>query len=90
MDAHLGGQVAAEQRTAVDSQRTAALTRTLTAFYTAHGPENLGNVAVLVARVVGGAPSLVGGNMVGGILWTEEELFSKIEAKYGVKVERAA
>lgn len=92
MDEHnaaVGGQIAAEQLAAISSERAQRLTRTLTDYYSAHGPENLENVAALVARVVGGPPSLVGGMMVGGILWTEEELFAKIEAKYGVKVERS-
>jgi len=30
---------------------------------------------------------LVGGMILGGILWTEAELFAKIEAKYGAKFE---
>ena len=33
------------------------------------------------------APSNVGGAMVGGVLWSERELFDKLEAKYGAKVE---
>ena len=41
----------------------------------------------LVARVVGGPPSEVGGALVGGVLWSEAELFAKLEAKYGAKVE---
>ena len=41
----------------------------------------------LVARVVGGPPSNVGGVVVGGVLWTETELFAKLEAKYQAPVD---
>jgi hypothetical protein len=79
-----------EELAAISSERAQRLTHTLTAYYTAHGPENLGNIPALVARVVGGPPSVVGGIVVGGMLWTEEDLFAKMEAKYGAKVELSA
>lgn len=41
----------------------------------------------LVARVVGGPPSSVGGMVLGGVLWSEEELYAKVAAKYGGVVE---
>ena len=77
----------AEQEDPLHTPRAESLRRTLTAYYTTHGPENLPNVEALVGRVVGGPPSEVGGMVVGGVLWSEEELFEKIEAKYGVKVQ---
>ncbi len=80
----------AEQLAALSSERAQRLTHTLTAYYTAHGPENLGNIPALVARVVGGPHSTVGGMVVGGKWWSEEELFAKMEAKYGAKVELSA
>ena len=41
----------------------------------------------LVARVVGGPPSMVGGVVLGGVLWAQEDvLFGKLEAKYGAAV----
>mmetsp|Transcript_19823 Transcript_19823/g.29134 ORF Transcript_19823/g.29134 Transcript_19823/m.29134 type:complete len:80 (+) Transcript_19823:2-241(+) len=71
----------------IASERAQLLRSALTAYYTAHAPDNLDNVEALVSRVVGGPPSLVGGMILGGILWTEAELFAKIEAKYGAKFE---
>ena len=59
----------------------------LAAFYGKYAPDESLKVENLVARVVGGPPSEVGGMMVGGVLWSEEELFGKLEAKYGGKVE---
>ena len=49
---------------------------------------SLVQVEDLVARVVGGAPTVTeGGVTVGGVLWTEMELFGKLEAKYGARVD---
>lgn len=72
------------------SQRAEELRATLTAYYTTHAPEEVDKVENLVARVVGGPPSEVGGMVLGGVLWTEEELYAKVEAKYGVAVTVAA
>ena len=58
----------------------------LTQYYLIHCPNNLDNIEALVARVVGGPPSQIGDTMVGGILWSEEELLTKIAAKYGSPV----
>ena len=63
------------------------LRQTLGVYYKQHAPEEIGKVENLVARVVGGPPSEVGGMVVGGVLWEEEELFGKIESRYGAKVE---
>lgn len=72
------------------SSRAVALQCTLTAFYQAHAPEETASdpakVEHLVARVVGGPRCEVGGMVVGGVLWSEAELFVKLEAKYGAKV----
>jgi len=70
----------------METSRAQRLHQTLTAYYTLHCPENLSNVEALVARVVGGPASSVGGVVVGGVLWTEAELYEKVEAKYGVPV----
>lgn len=61
------------------------LRATLTEFYSTHAPDGIHKVEDLVARVVGGPPCEVGGVTVGGILWTEPELFAKLEEKYGAK-----
>ena len=73
--------------------KTKLLTQTLTTFYTKYAPNELINdstkVENLVLRVLGGkASKLAGGMVVGGILWTEEELYSKLEEKYQGKIER--
>ena len=68
------------------ADREEVLRKTLTTFYGTYAPEEVGKVNNLVQRVVGGPPSEVGGIVVGGVLWTEEELFAKLEDKYGGKV----
>ena len=73
--------------TVMQSGRAQLLRHVLTNFYRKHAPADQGKVDDLVARVVGGPPSNVGGAVVGGILWSEAELFEKLEAKYGAKVE---
>ncbi len=71
---------------AMQTREAIQLRQTLTAYYEQNAPDNLDNVEALVARVVGGPPSAVGGLGVGGVLWTKRELFDKIEAKYGPAV----
>jgi hypothetical protein len=66
-----------------------ALRRKLQTFYAKYAPDEAAKVENLVARVVGGPPSEVGGMLVGGVLWSEDELFEKLEAKYGDNVERS-
>jgi hypothetical protein len=87
--------VEAAQQQAMQSARARTLRSTLTAYYLNHIPadEYGGTAGVaskvdnLVARVVGGPPSAVGGVMLGGVLWADENiLYSKLEAKYGKKV----
>lgn len=68
------------------SDRAQRILRTLTAYYTEHCPDRLDGVQAMVERVVGGPPSDIGGMVVGGVLWTEEELYAKIQAKYGKPV----
>jgi len=65
-----------------DAQRLRSI---LTEFYSTNAPDGIHKVEDLVARLVGGPPCEVGGVTVGGILWTEPELFAKLESKYGVK-----
>ena len=69
------------------TERAQQLRQVLRDYYTKHAPDNVDKADELVARVVGGPPTSVGGTVVGGILWTEEELFEKLEAKYGAKVD---
>jgi len=67
--------------------RAMMLRLVLLAYYAANAPEDAYKVESLVARVVGGPPTTVeGGVVVGGVLWSEAELFAKLEAKYGVQV----
>ena len=76
------------QDRAMRTGRANLLRRILTNYFSEHVPNGVHRVEDLVARVVGGPPTSVGGGpMVGGTLWTEQELFQKLEAKYGVKVE---
>ena len=75
------------QAAAMRSGRAMLLRHLLQCYFRANAPEALPKVENLVARVVGGAPSVVEGVGVGGVLWTEAELFRKLEAKYGAKVE---
>jgi hypothetical protein len=66
------------------SPRADALRRALTDFYAAVAPhEGAAKVEYLVARVVGGPPSSVSGMVVGGVMWSEAELFEKLAVKYG-------
>ena len=58
----------------------------LESYYKREAPENLDNLEAIVARVYGGPASNVGGMVIGGVWWTEKELFEKLEAKYGVPV----
>jgi hypothetical protein len=69
------------------SGRARLLRSILLNFFQKHAPEGLHKVEDLVARVVGGAPTHAGGVVVGGVLWSEQELFAKLEAKYGAKVD---
>lgn len=71
--------------TAMNSADAQRLRATLTEFYNMYAPDGIHKVEDLVARVVGGPPCEIGGVTVGGILWSEPELFAKLEAKYGVK-----
>ena len=71
----------------MQSGRANLLRSLLTAYFSKHVPEGVHKVEDLVARVVGGPPTMAGGAMVGGAIWTEEELFGKLEAKYGVPVD---
>jgi hypothetical protein len=82
----------------MQSERAYHLRATLTSYYATHAPAELDErhaddrtrivkVENLVARVVGGPPSNVGGLVLGGVLWTEAELYAKVAAKYGVAVE---
>ena len=70
----------------MQSVRADLLRKALLAFYTKQAPAEVEKVENIVARVVGGPPSSIGGMVVGGVLWDEEELFAKLEAKYGGKV----
>jgi methylase of polypeptide subunit release factors len=80
--------LAVAQRRAMQTPRAADLRATLQAYYAAHAPkEELAKVENLVARLVGGPPSEVGGMMLGGVLWPEEgQLYAKLQAKYGAPV----
>jgi len=74
------------QRAAMASTRAETLRRALATFFAkvALTPqERSEKVENLVARVVGGPPSCVGGMVLGGVLWSEAELFVKLSAKYG-------
>ena len=85
---HISEVMRSNQLSALHSKRAITLRLTLTQYYSKHAPEEVAKVENLVARVVGGPPTEVGGGMVlGGIMWSEEELSEKIEAKYGAKVE---
>ena len=77
------------QHSAVMSGGRARLLRAiLTGYFAKHAPEGMHKINDLVARVVGGPPSQVDGvGVVGGVLWDEAELFQKLEAKYGKKVD---
>lgn len=73
---------------AMQSGRARLLRHILLAYFRKHVPEGVHKVEDLVARVVGGAPTAVEGvGLVGGVLWSEAELFAKLEAKYGKKVD---
>jgi hypothetical protein len=72
----------------MQSGRAILLRQILTAYFTKHAPDSVHKVENLVARVVGGPPSALGGvGVVGGVLWDEVELFAKLEAKYGARVD---
>lgn len=66
------------QRVAMESAEAQVLRTALCAFYAAHAPDGIANVEDLVARVVGGPPTSVGGVSVGGVLWSVEELGEKL------------
>ena len=83
---HVSEAMRAEQVSAMQSMRANALRLTLTRYYTKHAPNELAKVENLVARVVGGPPTKVGGMVLGGVMWSEEELFEKVKAKYGAEV----
>jgi hypothetical protein len=72
-----------KQESAMNSPAAHEIRSQLTAYYSIHAPANLENIDALVARVVGGPPSEVGGMMLGGVLWEKWELYAKIESKYG-------
>ena len=64
------------------------LRRILTDYFAEHAPDGSHEVENLVARVVSGPPTALDGvGVVGGVLWDEAELFSRLEAKYGAKVD---
>ena len=65
-----------------ESGRAKLLRSILTAYFTKHAPEGLARVEDLVARVVRGALLTEDGRVAG-----EAELFEKLEAKYGAKVD---
>jgi serine/threonine protein kinase len=65
------------------SSRGEGLRRTLHDYYSRQAPDELHKVPALVDRVIGGPATTVGGLTLGGVLWTEEELFEKVAAKYG-------
>ena len=71
----------------MQSERAQTLRETLTIFFQKNAPNVLAEeehkVENLVARVVGGPPAAVGGMVVGGVMWSENELFVKLTAKYG-------
>jgi hypothetical protein len=72
---------------AMRSGRAQLLRHILHGYYSEHAPDGLHKVEDLVARVVGGPPTVAGdGSVVGGCLWTEHELFARLEEKYGAKV----
>ena len=87
--AYVTHPVAAEPTSAVmRSGRACVLRHILLSYFRKHAPGGVSRVETLVARVVGGAPSAVPGvGVVGGVFWTESELFAKLEAKYGAKVD---
>lgn len=73
---------------AMQSGRACRLRRVLTAYFAKHAPDSAHKVENLVARVVGGPPCALDGiGVVGGVLWDEAELFGKLEAKYGARVD---
>ena len=85
-----GGAAETEaQRAAMASTRAETLRRALATYFAkvldllATPEERCEKVENLVARVVGGPPSCVGGMVLGGVLWSEAELFVKLAAKYG-------
>ena len=81
---------ATSAESAMLSQRASVLRATLMAHYTAHAPTEVHKVETLVARVVGGPRSEVGGLVLGGVLWTEAELYAIVERKYGAAVVEVA
>ncbi|EOD30059.1 hypothetical protein EMIHUDRAFT_462926 [Emiliania huxleyi CCMP1516] len=79
---------AAERCRAMQSGRAMLLRRILADYFAEHAPDGSHKVENLVARVVGGPPTALDGvGVVGGVLWDEAELFSRLEAKYGAKVD---
>ena len=71
----------------MQSGRAMMLRLVLLSYYAKVAPEKADNVESLVARVVGGPPTMVeGGTAVGGVLWTEAQLFAKLEENYGQQV----
>ena len=83
---HISEAMRSEQLSAMQSTRANSLRVTLAQYYSKHAPDEVAKVEGLVARVVGGPPTEVGGMVLGGVMWSEEELFDKIEAKYGAHV----
>ena len=79
--------VRAHHAAAMESGRARLLRHILSCYFRKHAPDSIHKVEALVARVVGGAPTVTQGVTVGGVLWTEMELFGKLEAKYGAKVD---
>ena len=72
----------------MQSGRAKLLRSILQTYFRRHAPEGVHKVEELVARVVGGPPTAIEtGAMVGGVLWTEAELFEKLESKYGERVD---
>jgi len=64
------------------TSRAESLRQSLQSHYSHYAPTETSKIETLISRVVGGPPSSVAGLTLGGVLWTEHELFSKIEAKY--------
>merc|ERR1712166_1473922 len=75
--AHNPAQATEAQLLNMQTERADALRQTLTDYYKQHAPEEIAKVENLVARVVGGPPSEVGGMVVGGVLWEEENSLVK-------------
>ena len=77
-----------EHAAAMQRGRARLLRHILLCYFQRHAPEGVHKVEALVARVVGGPPTEVEGvGVVGGALWSEAELFTKLEAKYGKRVD---